>query len=63
HSRSRHEAGPSFAHTSSCSIAISGEAGHVRATVDHRHIRRCTEGPIVSSDDGGRRRSSSHRRL
>ena len=36
HSRPRHEAGPSFARTSSCSIAISGEAGRVRATVDHR---------------------------
>ncbi|MCB0636345.1 MAG: hypothetical protein KDC54_06990 [Lewinella sp.] len=47
--------------TSSCSIVISSEAGHVRAMVDHRHVRRCTDGPIASSDDDGRRRWSSHR--
>ncbi|WP_285303117.1 hypothetical protein, partial [Stenotrophomonas maltophilia group sp. Smal13] len=41
--------------TPSCSIVTSGEAGHVLATVDHRHIQRCPEGPIASSDDDGRR--------
>lgn len=58
-----HEAGLSFTRTSSCSIAISGEAVHDQPAVDHRHIRRCAEGPIASSDDDGRRRSSSHRRF
>ncbi len=52
-----------FARPPNCSIAISRESGHVQATVDHRHIRRCPRVPIASSDDGGGGRSSSYRRF
>ncbi|HEL7749727.1 TPA: hypothetical protein UL761_004487 [Stenotrophomonas maltophilia] len=34
----RGSTGHLVARTSSCSIVISGEAGHVLATVDHRHL-------------------------